>query len=476
MSGGMVFGRRARRGVLVALAMVAVLSAGTAIVQAEPSAVNDGFRLFDVACPTTTQCTAVDGQGRQVTFNPTAPGNPTPTTVNGSEFASVIACPSATQCTAVATNGDEVTFDPTAPGTPTPVNIGNGLFAIACPSTTQCTAVGANGKQVTFDPTAPGSRTTTTIDGDQLLNGLDCPSTTQCTAVDYAGKQVTFDPTAPGTPATPTTIDGTSPYMNGVACPSISQCTAIDNSGGMMTFDPSAPGDPAYVKVFGGSLTGIACTSTRRCTAVDNSGGQTTFDPLDPAYRPRVTIDGELGLGAVACPAVTQCTAVDDAGQQVTFDPTPPAEPPAGGGGDNPIPRPPVISGLKQSAKIWRVPKDPPLATTSRRRKIPVGTTFIYSLDKDAAVHLSFSRGKTGRKVGATCVPTKRSNRKKPKCTIVDGKFTRFGHEGVNRIMFAGRTSPTNKLKPGKYTLSMRAGVGSGQVSDVKKLKFRIVK
>jgi len=43
----------------------------------------------------------------------------------------------------VNSSGGEVTFDPTAPGDPTPVVIesGHALFGIACPSTTRCVAV-----------------------------------------------------------------------------------------------------------------------------------------------------------------------------------------------------------------------------------------------------------------------------------------------------------------------------------------------
>jgi len=35
-----------------------------------------------VACPSVSQCTAVGDSGQQVTFNPTAPGTPTPTTID----------------------------------------------------------------------------------------------------------------------------------------------------------------------------------------------------------------------------------------------------------------------------------------------------------------------------------------------------------------------------------------------------------
>ena len=189
--------------------------------------------LVGVACPSTSQCTAVDGGGKQVTFDPTSPGTPTPTSVGVDGWGlDAVACPSTSQCTAGDGSDQEVTFDPTSPGTPIPTNLGltgyAALTGVACPSTSQCTAVGGIGQEVTFDP-ATGSVTAgpTTIDGSNFLSGVACPSTSQCTAVDGDGHQVTFDPTLSGTP-TPTTIDGTN-SLSGVACPSTSQCTAVDD-------------------------------------------------------------------------------------------------------------------------------------------------------------------------------------------------------------------------------------------------------
>jgi hypothetical protein len=261
--------------------------------------------------------------------------------------------------------------------------------------------------------------------------------------------------------------------MNGVACPSTSQCTAVDNSGAIVTFDPLAPGTPAFIKIFGGTLTGIACPSARQCTAVDNSGGQTTFDPTAPDSRTRTTIDGTFGLNGVACPSATQCTAVDETGQQVTFDPTAVPPPTGGGGGGSALA---AISNLTQSAKTWREPKNPRLATATRKKKVPVGTTFSYSLDKPAVVRLSFRQPNVGRLVGGRCVAQRPANKKKRKCTITAGRLTFVGHSGLNTVHFTGRVSSKKKLTPGKYTLAVTATTGPGQSSAPKTLAFTIVK
>ena len=72
-------------------------------------------KAMSVACPSTTQCTAVDNQGQQVTFDPSSPGDPTPTSIDPGNSPESLACPSTTQCTAVDNEGQLVRFDPTAP-------------------------------------------------------------------------------------------------------------------------------------------------------------------------------------------------------------------------------------------------------------------------------------------------------------------------------------------------------------------------
>jgi len=234
-----------------------------------------GRSLSDVACPSASQCTAVDDSGRQVTFNPTAPGTPTPTVVGGGSLTAV-ACPSVSQCTAVDNAGRQVTFNPTAPGAPTPTTIDTGpLSGVTCPSASQCTAVDDSGRQVTFNPTSPGSPTPTTL-ATGNPTAVACPSATQCTAVDGSGRQVTFNPTAPGTP-TPTTI--ATRRLSGVACPSVSQCTAVDDSGRQLTFNPTAPGTPTPTNVdpvgpiklgAGRTAKAISAGQSHTCAVLDN--------------------------------------------------------------------------------------------------------------------------------------------------------------------------------------------------------------
>src|SRR5207237_836739 len=86
---------------------------------ASPTPIDPAGYLYGVACPSTSQCTAVDGYGREVTFDPNNPGRATPTTIDGPYALYAVACPSTSQCTAVDAQGGAVTFDPKKPGSPT---------------------------------------------------------------------------------------------------------------------------------------------------------------------------------------------------------------------------------------------------------------------------------------------------------------------------------------------------------------------
>jgi hypothetical protein len=145
----------------------------------------DQVQVAGVACSSVSQCTAIDGLGREATFDPGSPGAAVPVQIDSGQYLQAIACPSDRQCTAVDANGAELTFDPTAPGKPTPMPIDGGAVSIACPSASQCTAVEPDGREVTFDPTAPGTPTASPT-GLGLAVGVACPSANQCTAVDLA--------------------------------------------------------------------------------------------------------------------------------------------------------------------------------------------------------------------------------------------------------------------------------------------------
>ena len=353
-----------------------------------------GEGLSGVACPSSTQCTAVDSNGGEVTFDPTS-STPTSTvhTVDsnpggrgGGQDLNGVACPSSTQCTAVGGNGGEVTFDPTS-STPNStlhtVDSGQFLHGVACPSSTQCTAVGGNGGEVTFDPTSSTPNSTVhTVDSD--LSGVACPSSTQCTAVGGNGGEVTFDPTSSTPNSTVHTVVDSNPggrvgglFPFGVACPSSTQCTAVDEFGGEVTFDPtsSTPNSTVHTVDSGQGLTGVACPSSTQCTAVDEFGGEVTFDPTSSTPNSTVhTVDSGQGLTGVACPSVSECVAVDDLGNGFTGTAVA-AAPPA-----------PTVSGVSPSEGPAAGGSSVTITGTNLQNASAVdfGTTSVTSFTSDA--------------------------------------------------------------------------------------------
>src|SRR6202035_1479600 len=210
--------RGARRLALGLGAAVAVLAGGSGTAAADSFVWSAPYRIDSgpmamLACPSKTQCTALEMFGGEVTFDPTSATpsgqrQPIDFPYQDNQLAWV-ACPSVTQCTAVDGNGGEVTFDPTSAtpnSTPDTIDSGQSLVMVACPSVTQCTAVGQNGSETTFDPTSASPNSTPSQIREQgQATGVSCPSTVECVAVDSGGGEVMFDPTT----ASPNMFNGT---------------------------------------------------------------------------------------------------------------------------------------------------------------------------------------------------------------------------------------------------------------------------
>jgi hypothetical protein len=323
---------------VLALGLAAVLagSAGAAPTVVSASKQIDtgapaGLGLDSVACPSLSQCTAVDGRGAEVTFNPASPGTPTPVTIDSGAKLLGVACPSSSQCTAVDSIGAEVTFNPTAPGTPTPVKVdsGGGLFAVACPTSSQCTAVGGTGTpapvEVTFNPTAPGTAApfTFTTPG-AFLTVVACPTSSQCTAADNSGHLVTFNPASPGS-ATPAQWSTDAVPMNALVCLSTSECVGTLDFSEFM-FNPASPGTPTMTTIDKASETGVvgglACPSANVCVGTDGNVNTLVFNPASPSMPAPFALSTTSTMkSAVACPSSSQCTEVDLNGDAATFDP-----------------------------------------------------------------------------------------------------------------------------------------------------------
>ena len=344
---------------------------GVAIAQLSwsgPFPVDSGQETGAVACVSETQCTAVDGSGQEVTFDPQSPVpviSASPIDPSGGGL-NAVACPSASQCTAVDHNGIEATFDPVSPGT---INLSlvdsaaGFLGAIACVSATQCTAIEDSEREVTFDPQSPATVTPTLINYYGGLQGVACPSSTQCTANGKIGSNssaaavLTFDPQAPGTVRVVVLPLGGGPgavSAMGVACPSTTQCTAVTNGGGPLgggnvgivgavetTFDPQSAVTPTLraIDAAGVELGAIACGSTSDCVVLDGNGNAIEGNPDSESPWAVEPIPGANVLTSVSCVSSSLCVAVDAAGDAFVGKlQTPPALSGA----------PPSISGIAQ--------------------------------------------------------------------------------------------------------------------------------
>jgi hypothetical protein len=348
-------------------------SASASLSWSGPTAVDPqaaGIALTRVACPSTTQCTAVDGRGQEVTFNPQAPKNPSPVVIS-THVLSGISCPSTTQCTAIDVAGQEMSFNPQSATGASPVegDAGEVPLALACPSATQCTAGDANGQVVTFNPQSPGSPTPHQIDANGIFIAVVCPgnSTTWCAAIDSSGSGFGFSPQGAPNAKGPTSLlstnaqaascgpsqcaavdnagnareftvpSGAAPLggstgpidqtnqgataVSGVSCPTDDECVGVDVRGAEETFSPKLPISVGVPVDPGQTFAGVSCPSASQCTGVDRDGFAVTFNPTNPAHPTVAPVDGHSNIASISCPATSQCTAVDVGGGEVTFTP-----------------------------------------------------------------------------------------------------------------------------------------------------------
>ena len=147
-----------------------------------------------------------------------------------------------------------------------------------------------------------------------------------------------------------------------------------------------------------------------------------------------------------------------------------PAPDPAPGPGPGPSPGAPVVSGLHQTTARWRT------HAVDRRPRLPVGTRFLFTLDRAATVRLAFAQVIPGRRVRAHCVEPTEANRDKPRCSRYRsrGALTVTGTAGRNAYAFRGRIG-ARTLPPGRYRLRVTAS-RDGKRSAAVTIGFTIIR
>ncbi|HEY8764687.1 MAG TPA: PKD domain-containing protein [Solirubrobacteraceae bacterium] len=104
----------------------------------------------------------------------------------------------------------------------------------------------------------------------------------------------------------------------------------------------------------------------------------------------------------------------------------------------------PIVSNASETHSTFRVGSArTAIRAAGRRRRTPVGTTFGFTLNVDAAVAVRIDHAAAGLVSGHRCVaPSRRlraSNHRHCSRIVVDGTLQRHGHRGGNRIGFSGR-------------------------------------
>ncbi len=140
----------------------------------------------------------------------------------------------------------------------------------------------------------------------------------------------------------------------------------------------------------------------------------------------------------------------------------------------------PALSGLHETAAVWR--EGSALARLSSARagkgkhRPPVGTTFSFALNETAQLTFTFDRSVSGRRAGRKCVARTRANRNARRCTRTDtaGAMHLSAPAGSHKLRFDGMVSEHERLLPGSYTLLVTAANAGGH-SATGVLHFKIV-
>jgi uncharacterized delta-60 repeat protein len=136
---------------------------------------------------------------------------------------------------------------------------------------------------------------------------------------------------------------------------------------------------------------------------------------------------------------------------------------------------PVALSGVSQSHRRWREGNGlPQIARTTTR--VPVGTTFRFTVNERASVRFAFSRALPGRRAGHRCVAPSKHNRHHRRCSrmVAVGAFAVNANAGMHVVRFLGRLATGTKLRPGAYTLDITATNAAGERATAR-MTFTIV-
>jgi N-acetylneuraminic acid mutarotase len=155
------------------------------------------------------------------------------------------------------------------------------------------------------------------------------------------------------------------------------------------------------------------------------------------------------------------------------YPPDEPSSPPAKATG----PEPPAISHLTESHKRWRRGSATArMSATKSKKRPPLGTAFMFTLNEKANIVFTFTQQLAGRRAHGRCLPSRKGHGGRPcQRAVLRGKLTFTGRQGHNRVRFDGRLSGWRSLASGRYTLSVDATNAVRQRAKTRRLTFTIV-
>ncbi len=166
-------------------------------------------------------------------------------------------------------------------------------------------------------------------------------------------------------------------------------------------------------------------------------------------------------------------------GPNLTFRTGAPGTPDPGGSG--PEPGQPggailVLTDVSVKPARFRVAKGRTAISALRRRAVPRGTTFRYTLSEPATVKIAIKRKQAGRRKGGKCVRPTRALRRARRCTrlVAKGTLSRNSKLGANSVRFTGRIG-RRKLAAGKFAAIVTAIDSAGNRSNPRTLAFTVV-
>jgi hypothetical protein len=137
---------------------------------------------------------------------------------------------------------------------------------------------------------------------------------------------------------------------------------------------------------------------------------------------------------------------------------------------------PPVLTGVGLTNRRFRIGRR---ATAVAARKMPLGTSFHFTLSASAKLQITISRSTSGLRKGYSCVALtaklKRAHAKRCTRTLTVGTLTRTSEpKGADSLPFSGRIGH-RALSPGTYTAVLSAADAGGRSKPVT-LTFVIVR